>query len=150
MIKYKSNISQVRLVRDRDIPKYKLKSSRDAYDFIRNHIDNDNMTTSEEFWTIYLNNANNLVGIAKMSEGGITGTVVDVRKVMATGLLLMATQIILCHNHPSTNLTPSIEDKSITRKIQEAGEVLDVKVIDHVIISIDNEKYYSFADDGIL
>jgi len=150
MIKYKSTISQVHLVRDREIPKYKISQSRDIYDFIKAHIDNDNMSVVEEFWAIYLNNSNNLVGIARISEGGITGTLVDVRKILATGLLLMSTQIIILHNHPSNNLTPSDADKILTKKVKSAAEVMDIRLLDHVIIGLGNDDngYYSFADNG--
>lgn len=150
MIKYKSNISQVHLVRDREVPKYKIRSSRDIFNFIKEHIDNDNMSVIEEFWTIYLNNANNLVGIARISEGGVTGTVADIRKILATGLLLVATQIIVLHNHPSNNLTPSESDKHLTKRIKLASEVMDIRLLDHVIVGLDNEGYYSFADEGEL
>jgi len=150
MIKYKSNISQVYLVRDREIPKYKIKQSRDIFTFVKDHIDNDNMSIVEQFWAIYLNNSNNLVGIAKISEGGITATVVDIRKILATGLLLMATQMILVHNHPSNSLAPSNADKALTKRIKSAGEIMDIKLLDHVIVGLEDDRYYSFADEGEL
>ena len=150
MIKYKSNISQVHLVRDREIPKYKIKQSRDIFTFVKDHIDNDNMSIVEQFWAIYLNNSNNLVGIAKISEGGITATVVDIRKILATGLLLMATQMILVHNHPSNSLAPSNADKALTKRIKSAGEIMDIKLLDHVIVGLEDDRYYSFADEGEL
>ena len=83
----------------------------------------------------------------QQSKGGITGTMVDVRLVFKTALELGATAIILCHNHPSGTLVPSDADKQITKKLKLAGDSLDVKVLDHLIVTETN--YYSFVDDGI-
>jgi len=102
----------------------------------------------EEFWIIYLNNANKVVNKSQLSKGGITGTVVDVRLAFKLAFKCNATGMILCHNHPSGMLTASDADRQITRKLKLAGENLDIKVLDHVIITEKN--YFSFADDGIL
>lgn len=102
----------------------------------------------EEFWVIYLNNSNKVVYKCQLSKGGITGTVVDVRIAFKIALEHSATGIILCHNHPSGTLIASDADKQITRKMKTAGENLDIKVLDHVIIT--ERAYYSFADEGIL
>jgi DNA repair protein RadC len=101
----------------------------------------------EEFWIIYLNNSNKVISKSQLSKGGITGTLVDVRLVFKTALELGATGLILCHNHPSGALIPSDADKQITRKLKLAGESLEIKVLDHVIITETN--YYSFVDEGI-
>lgn len=101
----------------------------------------------EEFWVIYLNNSNKVLSKSQQGKGGITGTSVDVRLVFKAALELGATALILCHNHPSGNLTPSDADKQITRKLKMAGDSLDVKVLDHLIVT--ETKYFSFADEGI-
>lgn len=101
----------------------------------------------EEFWVLYLNNSNKVISKIQQSKGGITGTMVDSRLVFKTALELSATAVILCHNHPSGSLMPSDADKQLTKKIKLAGDSLDVKVLDHLIIT--ETKYYSFADEGI-
>ncbi|HJS00016.1 MAG TPA: DNA repair protein RadC [Flavobacterium sp.] len=101
----------------------------------------------EEFWILYLNNSNKVLSKMQLSKGGITGTMVDVRLVFKTAIELGATAIILCHNHPSGALIPSESDKQITKKLKLAGDSLDVKVLDHLIVTETN--YYSFVDEGI-
>lgn len=101
----------------------------------------------EEFWVLFLNNSNKVISKSQLSKGGITGTIVDIRLVFKLALENAATGLILCHNHPSGNLNPSEADKEITKKIKHAGESLDVKVLDHLIITETN--YYSFVDEGI-
>ena len=100
----------------------------------------------EEFWILYLNNANKILHKSQLSKGGITGTIVDVRMVFKTALEQNATYIILVHNHPSGNLTPSIDDISITKKLKLAGQQLNILVQDHVIIS--ENGFYSFRDES--
>ncbi|MEJ1223025.1 RadC family protein [Sediminicola sp. 1XM1-17] len=102
----------------------------------------------EEFWIVYLNNANKVVHSALLSKGGITGTLVDVRLVLKRALELGAVGLILAHNHPSGTLIPSEADKQVTRKLQVAAEALDIKVLDHVIIT--QQDYFSFADNVML
>jgi DNA repair protein RadC len=101
----------------------------------------------EEFWIIYLNNSNKVISKSQLSKGGITGTLVDVRIVFKTALEMGATGLILCHNHPSGTLIPSDADKQITRKLKLAGDSLEIKVLDHLIVTEKN--YFSFADEGI-
>lgn len=102
----------------------------------------------EEFWIVYLNNSNKVLVKTQLSKGGITGTLVDVRLAYKTALEIGATGIILCHNHPSGSLTASEPDRQITRKMRLAGENLDIKVIDHVIVT--ETGWFSFADEGML
>ncbi len=102
----------------------------------------------EEFWIIFLNNSNKVLFKEQSSKGGLTGTLVDVRLVFKKAIDLFATAIILCHNHPSGKLQPSNADKSITQKLKQAGETLDIKVLDHLIIT-ENE-YFSFADESLM
>ena len=101
----------------------------------------------EEFWILYLNNSNKVIFKAQISVGGITGTIVDVRLVFKMALEKGATALILCHNHPSGTLVPSDADKQITKKLKLAGDSLDVKVLDHLIVT--ETKYFSFVDEGI-
>jgi DNA repair protein RadC len=101
----------------------------------------------EEFWIIYLNNSNKVLSKSQLSKGGITGTLVDVRIVFKTALEIGATALILCHNHPSGTLVPSDADKHITNKLKIAGDSLEIKVLDHLIVTENN--YFSFVDEGI-
>lgn len=102
----------------------------------------------EEFWIIYLNNSNKVLQKNQLSKGGITGTLVDVRLVLKTALEVGATSLILAHNHPSGTLKPSEADKQITSKLKIAAQSLDIKVLDHLIIT--ENAYFSFADASIL
>jgi DNA repair protein RadC len=102
----------------------------------------------EEFWVIYLNNSNKVIYKSQLSKGGITGTLVDVRLVYKMALEMGATALILCHNHPSGTLVPSDADKHITKKVKTAGESLEIKVLDHLIVT--ERSYFSFADEGLM
>lgn len=102
----------------------------------------------EEFWIIYLNNSNKVIHKNQLSKGGITGTLVDVRLVLKNALELGATGIILVHNHPSGTLKPSEADKQLTKKLKIASESLDIKVLDHLIVT--EKAYFSFADENLL
>jgi DNA repair protein RadC len=102
----------------------------------------------EEFWVLYLNKANKLIEAEKISSGGLTGTVVDVKIIMNHAVQKLASAIALSHNHPSGNLQPSDADISLTRKMKDAGKLLDILVIDHLIIG--DKNYYSFADNGLI
>ena len=102
----------------------------------------------EEFWIVYLNNSNKIVHKEQLSKGGLTGTLVDGRLVFKKAIELYATAIILCHNHPSGKLQPSAADTAITKKLILAGDTLDIKVLDHVIIT--ENAYFSFADENLL
>ncbi|WP_299115367.1 DNA repair protein RadC [uncultured Winogradskyella sp.] len=102
----------------------------------------------EEFWILYLNNSNKVIHKGQLSKGGITGTLVDVRLVLKNALEVGATALIMCHNHPSGTLKPSQADKDITQKLKTAAESLDIKVLDHLILT--EEAYFSFADQNLL
>src|SRR5699024_3254180 len=101
----------------------------------------------EEFWILYLNNSNKILRKMQLSKGGITGTLVDVRLTYKNALELGATSVILAHNHPSGTLKPSQPDINLTKKLKTAGESLDIKVLDHLIVT--QNAYFSFADEGI-
>lgn len=102
----------------------------------------------EEFWILYLNNSNKVVSKYQLSKGGMTGTLVDIRIVLKLALEFGAISIILVHNHPSGTLKPSQADKAITKKLITAAQSLDIKVLDHVIIT--EKAYFSFADEHLL
>jgi DNA repair protein RadC len=102
----------------------------------------------EEFWIIYLNNSNKVLHKSQLSKGGITGTLVDVRLVLKNALEVSATGLILVHNHPSGTLSPSDADYSVTKKLDQAALSLDIKVLDHVIVT--EKAYFSFADESLL
>lgn len=102
----------------------------------------------EEFWILLLSRNNKLIEKIKLSQGGLTGTVIDVKIIMKLAIEKLASGIILCHNHPSGNTSPSAADKNITQKIKEAATFFDINLLDHIIIGDDS--YYSFADDGML
>ncbi|MFW6268378.1 MAG: JAB domain-containing protein, partial [Marinilabiliaceae bacterium] len=102
----------------------------------------------EEFWVLVLNQANKVINRFNISKGGISGTVIDVRIIMEKALYQHASSLILCHNHPSGNSQPSKADTDITRKLKEAGKILDIRVLDHVIVA--ENRYFSFADEGLM
>jgi DNA repair protein RadC len=102
----------------------------------------------EKFWIMLLDQANKVIRIVEVSEGGITGTIADPKKIFKVALEGNACNIILCHNHPSGQLKPSEADIKITEKLKRSGEIIDIKVLDHLIIGIDG--FFSFADEGIL
>lgn len=125
-----------------------IKSSRDAYNLVLANWDPDKIEFFEQFKILLLNQAFKVLGICEISSGGITGTVVDVRLIFAASLKANATNIMMVHNHPSGRTLASEADKYITRKVHEAGKMLDIALLDHLIITPDS--YYSFADDGAL
>jgi DNA repair protein RadC len=123
----------------------KITSSKDAFELLQPRMGE---LPHEEFWIVYLNNSNKVMHTAQLSKGGITGTLVDVRLVMKQALELGAVALILAHNHPSGGLKPSEADKQITQKLKNAAVALDIKVLDHLIIT--QKDYFSFADENIL
>jgi len=102
----------------------------------------------EEFWLIFLNRSNKVIKKHPVSKGGVAGTVVDAKMIFKPAIENLASSIILCHNHPSGNRNPSMEDVTLTKKLKEAGRALDIIIHDHIIIA--NDSYYSFADEGFL
>lgn len=102
----------------------------------------------EEFWVLLLNNSNKVIYKLQLSKGGLTQTVVDIRLIYKTALEHLATALILVHNHPSGQLSPSQADNDITQKIKQSGNTLDIQLLDHLIIT--QKDYFSFADEGIL
>ena len=126
----------------------KIQSSQNAADLIRSVFSEDDIERIEIFALLLLSRSNRVLGWAKISQGGVSATVVDAKVVFQTALLANASSIILTHNHPSGNTTPSEQDKMITKRIKEGGKLLEIEVLDHIIIT--KESYYSFADEGII
>lgn len=102
----------------------------------------------EEFWALFLNNSNKVLEQYQVSKGGLTATIVDVRLLFKRALELNAVAIIVCHNHPSGKLQPSQADKQLTQKIKQSSTTLDIKLLDHLIVT--EKMYFSFADEGLL
>jgi len=125
-------------------PSVCIKSSSDAFDQMKTLF--TRMDYKEELFILMLNRANHVLGYSKISEGGSSGTVVDIKIVFQHALLAHASSIIVAHNHPSGNLKPSEADIVTTRKMKEAGKLLDIQVFDHLIIT--RSGYHSLADSG--
>ncbi len=124
-----------------------VKNSLDAYAVFKN-IWSSQMETREEMYILYLNNANHVLGYYILSVGGITGTVADLRLIFSVALESLSTSIVMAHNHPTGNLKPSNSDIILTENIKDAGKMMSVPLIDHLIIS--STEYFSFADEGKL
>ncbi|MCK0124492.1 JAB domain-containing protein [Gelidibacter sp. F2691] len=127
----------------------KVTCSQSAAEIAFSNWNMDKIGLQETFKIMLLNNANKVKGIYEVSNGGITGTLVDVRILFAVILKSLTTAVILLHNHPSGTLKPSEADKRLTQKIKKAGELLDINVLDHLILTPDGD-YFSFADNGML
>lgn len=128
-----------------EIKKKQIVVSKDAYDELKSlYMD----LNHEEFWIIILNQANRIQSKQLISKGGRSSTVVDAKMVFESALQNKASAIVLSHNHPSGNLTPSDQDLILTKKLVEGGKLLDIKILDHLIFS--NNTYYSFSDEGLL
>ncbi len=125
----------------------KITSSRSAADCIRQFYGSD-IGLFESFFLLLLNRGNKTIGYVKISQGGVCGTVVDPKIVAKYAIDSLASSVILCHNHPSGELRPSMADQDITRKIVEGLNLFDIQTLDHIILSDDG--FFSFQDDGIL
>ncbi|OFX22139.1 MAG: hypothetical protein A2041_04590 [Bacteroidetes bacterium GWA2_31_9b] len=127
------------------LEKQKITSSNDIYELFQPLLGD---LPHEEFWILLLNRSNKIIDKFKISQGGVSGTVIDVRLILKNAIEKLATSIILCHNHPSGNKMPSDADNSITQKMVDGGKLLDINVLDHIIIA--DTEYFSFADEGKL
>lgn len=125
-----------------------ISNSRASYAILLSIWDSNAIEYKEEFKILLLNQSNKVLGAVNISHGGVSSTVVDAKIVFGAALKANASFIILAHNHPSGNLTPSEPDKRLTQKLKQAGEFLDIKILDHIILT--KEGYYSFADEGML
>ena len=127
------------------VDKQKITSSADVFTLFQPILGD---LPHEEFWILLLNRSNKIIYRVKISQGGISGTVIDVRLILKIAIEKLASSIILCHNHPSGNRMPSDADETITQKLIEGGKLLDIKVLDHIIIA--DTQFFSFADEGKL
>jgi DNA repair protein RadC len=125
--------------------KPKITSSKDAFDLLKGDLMD---LPKEEFWVLLLNRANRVTKKKRVSEGGVSGTVADPKIIFKLALEELASGIIVAHNHPSGNLQASQSDIDLTRKLKEAGKFLEIQLLDHIIIA--NQKYLSFADEGMM
>ena len=126
----------------------KITSSEDAYKHFLELLEHSAMTIKEEAVVLFLNRSNRVLGGYKISSGGIAGTVVDIRLILAIALKSLASGLILAHTHPSGELLPSRADKELTQKLKDAAKLMDMSLLDHLILT--TESYYSFAEEGIL
>ncbi len=134
--------------RSLDIGTKVIKSSADAETVFRALWPEGSMDHRESFYALYLSRSNQILSYYRISEGGLAGTVADVKLIFQTALGCNAASLVVAHNHPSGNLKPSAADEQLTRKIREAGQILELPLLDHLIIT--SEAYYSFADEGLL
>lgn len=148
MKQYLSNCPELSFQISKDeIKKVKIRKTEDAAEFFRAVWDSG-IDVYESFFVVYLNNHNNTIAWYKASQGGITGTVADIRLIMKQAIICGATKMIVAHNHPSGNLQPSNADRDLTKRLFEAGKIMDVLLIDHIILTV--ESYYSFGEDGLI
>jgi DNA repair protein RadC len=147
-----TNIAEVCLIYKSKVKasdRKKISSSFDAHKIFRENWNPDTIEHVEEFKILLMNRSNSVLGIMDVSKGGISGCVVDNRIIFQAAIKANASGIIVCHNHPSGNLNPSESDTKITQKIKNAGAVVEVQLLDHLILTTDGS-YYSFADNGLL
>ncbi len=130
------------------VSEQKISNSRETYSLIINHWNLDTIEMFEEVKILLLNKSNKVLGVYDLSKGGMSSSIIDIKIVLSIALKTLASGIIIAHNHPSGNLSPSKADIDITEKLKSACNLMDITVLDHLIISKDN--YYSFADDGLL
>jgi len=126
-------------------PGKKIKGSKDVFGIFHPLLKD---LAVEEFWILLVNRANMVLDKAKISQGGISGTVIDTRIILKKAVDKLSSALILCHNHPSGNLKPSEADIRITEKIKKSGELMDINLLDHLIIA--DNSYFSFADEGLI
>ncbi|MPS71754.1 MAG: JAB domain-containing protein [Chryseobacterium sp.] len=127
------------------LERQQISGSKDVFEVLQPHLSD---LSTEEFWAIFLNHQNKILYKTCLFRGGIAGSIADVRVIFKTALEHFSTRIIVAHNHPAGSLRPSQEDINITKKINEAGQLLEIELLDHIIIA--QNKFYSFKEEGIL
>lgn len=149
MKQYKGSIPEITLkFKTGETKKVRISSSRDAFTFLKELYDQDTIELNETCIALFLNRANNTIGWFKVSQGGISATVVDNKLIVATALKCAASAIILSHNHPSGNAQPGETDKTSTNMLKEACSLFDITLLDHIICT--STEYFSFADEGLI
>lgn len=147
-----NTISEVQLIYKNKVKaseRKKVTNSKDAYRIFMENWNPDIIDFVEEFKILLMNRSNSVLGIMDLSRGGISGTVTDVRLVFQAAIKANASGVICAHNHPSGNMNPSESDSRLTQKLKDAGNLMDIQLLDHLIVSTD-DNYYSFADNGLL
>jgi len=145
---YKSQIPKIGLKKEfTGLKKAKIQSSADAYDYMKQFY-SDDIEIYESMFLLLLNKANTTIGWVKLSQGGVAGTVIDIKLIAKYAVESLASSVVIAHNHPSGNIQPSNADINITKKVSDALKLFDVTLLDHLIVTIDN--YYSMADEGDL
>jgi DNA repair protein RadC len=145
-------VSEVQLIYKNKVKasdRKKITCSRDAYEIFIDNWNPEIIEFVEEFKILLMNRSNSVLGILEISKGGISGTVSDLRVIFVAAIKGNASGIICAHNHPSGNLNPSESDTRLTQKLKEAGNLMDIQLLDHLILSTEGD-YYSFADNGLL
>lgn len=144
-------VSEVELIYKTNIKpseRIKIEDSKKVYEVLKTVYNYNTIEHKESFYAMYLNRANKLLAVILISEGGTSACLVDVKIIFQAALKLNASAIILSHNHPSGQLQPSNADIQITNKVKEAAKLLEMQVIEHIIVTPEDDKYYSFADNG--
>jgi len=147
-----TSVSEVQLIYKNKVKaseRKKITCSRDAYTIFMDNWNPEIIEFVEEFKILLMNRSNSVLGILEISKGGISGTVTDVRLVFQAAIKGNASGIICAHNHPSGNLNPSDSDTRLTQKLKEAGNLMDIQLLDHLILSTEGD-YYSFCDNGLI
>lgn len=126
-----------------------IRTSKDVHQVLRQVFDPELIEAREEFVILYVNRANKLIGYYKAFQGGVASVVADTKLMLSMGLKSLASGMIIAHNHPSGNLTPSDQDIRLTNRVKEACKLVDIELMDHLILTADGD-YYSFADEGRL
>jgi len=145
------NVAEVELIYKSKVKaseRPQIVSSKDAYNILMELWDENKVEFVEQFKVLFLNRANKVIGAYDVSSGGITGTVADPKIIFVAALKANCTGIVISHNHPSGNLKPSRQDEELTQKIKQAGQLLDLTLLDHLIVTL--EGYFSFADEGLV
>lgn len=143
------NIAEIELIYRPSIShKPIITSPLDAYNALFDFYPKGTLHLQEHFLVAYLNRFNRVLGVLLHSSGGLTGTIADVRLIFGTALKTAASGIIISHNHPSGQLKPSAKDKELTKRIRDAGDLLDIKLLDHIIVGHEGQ-YLSFSDEGL-
>jgi len=150
MKNYKSKLPEITLkLKKSETLKCKIRNSSDCAEVFNSIWDVDSLEIYESMICIFLNRANNTIGWYKVSQGGMSGTVVDMKLILSTALKCLASGIIIAHNHPSGNTQPSDADIQITQKLKQACGIMEISFLDHLIIT-ENNGYYSMADNNII
>ena len=145
-----TELNEIKVSYQNNTNKKAITSSNHAFEICKQSfvLSDANISLKEYFFILLLNRANNVIGFYKLSEGGISSTIADIRIAYSIALKCLASGMIICHNHPSNNAKPSQADIDLTKKFKSAGHILDISLLDSIILTEDS--YYSFADEGLL